>query len=86
LDKFCLAYLDDILIYNDTEEEYLEYIKIILEKLRKAGLYLDIKKCEFKVKIVKYLGLIITNEGIKMDPAKMETIQNWKISRCVKDV
>ena len=76
MDKFCLAYLDDILIYNDTEEEYLEYVKIVLEKLRKAGLYLDIKKCEFKVKIVKYLGLIITNEGIKMDPAKMEIIQN----------
>ena len=42
LDKFYLAYLNDILIYSDTEEEYLEYIKIILEKLRKAGLYLDI--------------------------------------------
>ncbi len=60
-------YLDDIFIYSDTEEEYLEYVKIILEKLRKAELYLDIKKCEFKVKIVKYLGLIIIDEGIKMD-------------------
>ncbi len=86
LDKFCSAYLDDILIYNDTEEEHLEYIKIILKKLRKAGLYLDIKKCEFKVKIVKYLGLIIIDEGIKINPAKVETIQNWKILRYVKDI
>ncbi len=67
-------YLNDILIYSDTEEEHLEYVKVVLEKLRKTGLYLDIKKCEFKVKIIKYLGLIITDEGIKMNPAKMETI------------
>jgi len=80
------VYLNDILIYSDTEEKHLEYIKIVLEKLRKAGLYLDIKKCEFKIKTVKYLGLIITDEGIKMNPAKMKTIQNWKIPRCVKDV
>ncbi len=74
LDKFYLAYLDDILIYSDTEEEHLKYIKIILEKLRKTGLYLDIKKCEFKIKIIKYLSLIITDEGIKIDPAKIKTI------------
>ena len=74
MDQFCLAYPDNILIYNDTEEEYLEYIKIILEKLRKAGLYLNIKKCEFKVKIIKYLGLIIIDEGIKIDPAKIKKI------------
>ncbi len=86
LDKFYLVYFNDILIYSDTEEEYLEYIKIILEKLRKAGLYLDIKKCEFKIKIVKYLDLIIIDEEIKIDPAKIKTIQNWKIPRYVKDI
>ena len=52
----------------------MEYIKIILEKLRKAGLYLDIKKCEFKIKIIKYLDLIIIDEKIKIDPAKIKTI------------
>ena len=86
LDKFCLMYLNDILIYSDTEEEYLEYIKIILKKLRKARLYLDTKKCEFKVKIIKYLDLIIIDEGIKIDPVKIKTIQNWKISRYVKGI
>ncbi len=76
LDKFYSVYLNDILIYSDTEEEHLEYVKVILKKLRKAGLYLDIKKCEFNVKIIKYLSLIIINEGIKMDPVKIKTIQN----------
>ena len=69
-------YLDDILIYSDTKEEHLKHIKIILEKLRKTKLYLDIKKYEFKIKIIKYLGLIITDEEIKINPVKIKTIQN----------
>ncbi len=76
LDKFYLVYLDDILIYSDTKEEHLKHIKIILEKLRKTKLYLDIKKYEFKIKIIKYLGLIITDEEIKINPVKIKTIQN----------
>ncbi len=74
LNKFCSTYLNDILIYSDTEKEHLKYIKIILEKLRKAGLYLNIKKYEFKIKIIKYLSLIIIDEGIKIDPAKIKMI------------
>ncbi len=76
LDKFYSTYLNNILIYSDTEEEYLEYIKIILKKLRKTELYLNIKKYEFKIKTVKYLNLIITDEEIKINPAKIKTIQN----------
>ena len=45
LDVFCSAYLDDILIYSNSLEEYIEYVKAVLEKLRQAGLYLDINKC-----------------------------------------
>lgn len=58
----------------------------VLERLKKAGLYLDIGKYEFNVTQVKYLGLIITTEGLKMDPAKIQTIVDWKTPRCVKDV
>ena len=86
LDNFCSAYLDDILIYSDTKEEHIEHVGKVLQKLQDAGLYLDINKCEFHTKQVKYLGLIITTEGLKMDPKKIETIVNWKNPRCVKDV
>ena len=54
--------------------------------MKQAGLYLDINKCQFHVQEVKYLGLIITTEGLKMDPKKINTILNWKVPRCVKDV
>jgi cell fate regulator YaaT (PSP1 superfamily) len=74
LDIFCTAYLDDILIYSETEEEHERHVKLILEKLRQAGLQVDITKCEFEVESVEYLGLIVTTEGTRMDPKKVETI------------
>lgn len=86
LDVFCSAYLDDILVYSNTKEEHIGHVGKVLEKLSKAGLYLDINKCQFHVQEVKYLGLIITTEGLKMDSKKIETIVHWKTPRCVKDV
>jgi hypothetical protein len=66
LDKFASAYLDDIIIYS----EYPEHVQKVLRALQKAGLQIDINKCEFTVQETKYLGLIITSDGIKMDPQK----------------
>lgn len=86
LDDFCTAYLDDILIYSNSVEEHKVHVKKVLIKLKEAGLFLDINKCEFHVTEVKYLGLIITTDGIKMDPAKVEAILEWKDARNVKDV
>ena len=86
LDVFCTAYLDDILIYSETAEEHEQHVKLILEKLRKAGLQVDITKCEFEVESVEYLGLVVTTEGTRMDPKKVETILQWPELRNVKDV
>lgn len=86
LDDFCSAYLDDILVYSNTKEEHIEHVSKVLEKLKQAGLYLDINKYQFYVKKVKYLGLIIITKRLKMDPKKIETIVNWKNPRCLKDV
>ncbi len=86
LDVFCSAYLDDILIYSNNKTEHIEHIKKVLQKLKDAGMYLDINKCQFHVQEVKYLGIMITTEGLKMDPQKVDTIVKWKAPRCVKDV
>ena len=86
LDVFCTAYVDDILIYSNSHAEHTLHVKKILQALQKAGLYLDIKKCEFHVTQVKYLGLIITTDGLRMDPKKVETVQQWQTPRCIKDV
>ena len=67
LDAFCTAYLDDILIYSETLEEPQAHVKKVLEALYKVGLYLKPEKCEFYKTEVKYLGLIISVDGVKMD-------------------
>jgi hypothetical protein len=86
LDRFCTAYLDDTLIYSDTFEEHQEHVNWVLEAFEKAGLHLKPEKCEFHCQEVKYLGLIISTEGIKMDPEKITTVQDWEAPRNLKDI
>ena len=76
LDKFCTAYIDNIMIYSQSVEEHQEHVKTILIALHTAGLQADIKKCEFGVTCTKFLGFIITTEGIKVDPEKIAAIQH----------
>lgn len=86
LDIFCTAYIDDILIYSNSLKEHKKHVKMVLEALRKAGLQVDINKCEFHTTRVKYLGIIITTEGLEMDPAKVDAIQSWNSLKNAKEV
>ena len=86
LDEFCTAYIDDILIYSNSKKEHQTHIRKVLAALKKAGLQADIDKCEFHVTKISYLGLIISTEGICMDPKKVETLQNWETLTCIRDV
>ena len=74
-DVYCTAYIADILIYSNSKKEHREHVRKVLEALRKAELQADIKKCEFHVTEVNYLGLIITSTGIRMDPQKVSAVQ-----------
>jgi EAL domain-containing protein (putative c-di-GMP-specific phosphodiesterase class I) len=74
LDSFVTIYLDDLLIYSETLREHEKYVRTVLEKLREAGLLVDIDKCEFHMQEVKYLGLIITLDRLKIDSVKVEAI------------
>jgi hypothetical protein len=86
LDKFVVCYLDDILIYSKNVEEHEEHVKLVLQKLRDAGLYAKAEKCVFHQPQVEFLGYIISNEGLSMDPKKIEAITNWLTPRTVRDV
>jgi hypothetical protein len=77
LNVFPSAYLDDILIYSYTVEEHEQHVKWVMERLLQAGLYLKPEKCEFHKNTVKYLGLVISTEGISMDQDKIETVEIW---------
>lgn len=88
IDEDASAFLDDVLIYsNGTKADHKRRVKIIVEKLGKAGLQLDINKCEFGVKKTKYLGFIVEAEkGISMDPEKIRAITEWEPPRSIRGV
>jgi hypothetical protein len=86
LDHFCTAYLDNTLIYSYNFEEHQQHVRLVLDAFAKAGLHLKPEKCEFHQQEVKYLGLIISMEGIKMDPEKFRAVQDWEPPSNLKDV
>ena len=59
LEKFCLIYLDDILIFSDTLKEHKTHVQAVLKRIQSAGLQIDIKKSEFHVQETKFLRVLI---------------------------
>jgi len=86
LDIFYTAYINNILVYSNNLTKYKKYVDLILEALYRAGLQLDINKCEFYKTEVLYLGLIISINGIQMDLKKIKVIVNWQKPKNIKDV
>jgi hypothetical protein len=78
LDKFVVVFIDDILIYSKSEEEHEEHLRLVLQKLREHELYAKFSKCEFWLKEVSFLGHIITNGGIAVDPSKVSDVLKWE--------
>jgi hypothetical protein len=86
LDRICTAYLDDVLVYSKTKQEHRRHVREVVQRLHKAGLQIDIGKCEFEVTSTKYLGIIVTPTGIEMDPEKVRSITQWLPPPSLKDL
>ncbi|KAD4982452.1 hypothetical protein E3N88_19123 [Mikania micrantha] len=78
LDKFVIVFIDDILIYSKTKSDHEQHLRLILDLLRKEQLYAKFSKCEFWLKEVQFLGHIVDDKGVHVDPAKIEAVKNWK--------
>jgi len=76
LDKFIIVYLDDIIIYLNSEEEYKKYIKWVLQRLYDKEILIAIKKCEFHITKTDFIGFIIKLGYISIDLKKIEAIVN----------
>jgi hypothetical protein len=76
LGNFCTTYLDNVLIFSKDKDKHKEHVLTIIYKLYTARLYLDLDKYVFKTKQVKYLGLILTTNSIKIDPTKVKIVIN----------
>jgi hypothetical protein len=86
LDKFVIVFLDDILIYSKSEEEHEHHLRLVLQVLREHQLYAKLSKCYFYQEQIHYLGHIISEQGIAVDPEKIEAIRGWPTPRNVSEV
>ena len=81
-----IVYLDDILIFSKTIEEHRQIVREVLERIRKNKLYLKLEKCKFEQTTVDFLGVIVGNGEIRMDPIKTTAIREWTTPKTVKEV
>ena len=86
LDKFVVVFIDDILIFSKNEEEHAEHLRIVLQRLREHKLYAKFSKCEFWLKKVQFLGHVISEDGISVDPSKIRDVLDWKTPEIVPEI
>jgi hypothetical protein len=78
LDKFVVVFIDDILIYSKSKEEYATHLRVVLTRLWEHKLYAKFSKCEFWLDQVPFLGHILSAEGVAVDPGQVKDILEWK--------
>jgi hypothetical protein len=86
LDKFMIVFIDDILVYSENEEDHAEHLRIVLNRLRDQKLYAKFNKCKFCLKKVSFLGPILSDDGISIDPSKVREVMDWKAPTIVHEV
>ncbi|KAJ8773394.1 hypothetical protein K2173_028571 [Erythroxylum novogranatense] len=86
LDQFIIVFIDDILVYSKSDEEHEDYLRVALEILRKNELYAKFDKCEFWLKEVVFLGHVISERGVHVDPQKIEAVVKWEAPKNVAEV
>ena len=75
--EICLVYLDDLIIFSQGFEEHFEQLQAVFDRLRKANLKLKPSKCVLFAAEVKFLGSVVSSEGIAPDPDKVEAVRTW---------
>ena len=86
LDLCVVVYLDDILIYSMNEEDHERNVRMVLDRLRAYNLYCKLSKCAFNVDTVNFLGFVVSPKGIHMEPARVETVEQWPEPTCARDI
>jgi len=84
--NMCLVYLDDIIVFSATVEEHLNRLRKIFDRLRAANLKLKSSKCSLMRSEVKFLGHVVSEEGVATDPTKIEVVKDWPTPNEVRDV
>ena len=85
-DKYVLIYLDDLIVYSDIHHDHLQHLRKVFLKCRRCGISLNPKKSQFALNEGKLLGHIVSVEGVKIDPVRVEAIQQLSIPRSKRDI
>lgn len=75
---FCVIYVDDILIFSANEEEHLAHLRAVFERIERANMAMNLAKCHFGMTSIHFLGHVVNQEGVGVDPAKVEAINKIK--------
>jgi hypothetical protein len=86
LDKFVVVFIDDILVYSENEKDHEEHLRIVLTRLRDHKLYAKFSKCKFWLKKVPFFGHILSENGVSVDPSKVQEVMDWKAPTTVPEV
>ena len=81
LDRSVIVFIDDILVYSRSREQHEEHLREIFVVLRSARLYAKFSKCDFWLREVQFLGHLVNQEGILVDPAKIEVVMRWEVPK-----
>ncbi len=77
VDQFIYVYLDDILIFSRSLQEHVQHVRVVLQRLLENGLFVKAEKCVFHAQSVPFLGYIVSSEGMRMDPDKVQAVVDW---------
>ncbi|KAA3480029.1 DNA/RNA polymerases superfamily protein [Gossypium australe] len=86
LDLFVMVFIDDILVYSRSEEEHDSHLRMVLQNLREKQLYAKFSKCEFWLREVTFLGQVVSAEGVRVDPRKIEAVLEWKPPKSIAEI
>uniref|UniRef100_A0A8K9UV32 Gypsy retrotransposon integrase-like protein 1 n=1 Tax=Oncorhynchus mykiss TaxID=8022 RepID=A0A8K9UV32_ONCMY len=81
LNIFVFVYLDDILIFSPSLQIHVQHVRRVLQRLLENCLFVKAEKCTFHASSVTFLGSVISAEGIKMDPAKVQAVIDWPVPK-----
>ena len=77
LNEFCLVYMDDILVFSKTSADHVGHVRVVLERLRSNRLYAKTKKCYWGKSRLRFLGHVLPDKGLEVDPAKVAAVADW---------
>lgn len=84
--KRCFVYIDDIIIFSKDEDTHLRDVQLIFETLERANMKVQMEKCEFLKKEVEFLGFVISDDGIKTNPKRVEAILKIPPPKTLKEL